>query len=380
MKNPPSFLHQLNIRSPMAFYDSYDFYDDSYYNSAQIEPPILQSSNEPTFYNLFDYPPPCYFGQAYDSEVGYFAINAAYGSNFSEFPQLIEHEPVDHGDYGYAIRYSANACSASSFTLPKVFGYDPDLYSEVSTQFVISYSVSEFNETDFEEYDPTPYDGGYDIYETYGKPLQPSTEICYPPSSSSPSKPPPPTATAIPITTIPKIDEAPKGKIEEQTKPSSEIKPIQIEKTNNSSSSDSDTTSESGEIEEVKAIQLGDPGIGYGNGREVNEFPSGYGLEAMDLCESLFGYWPCLSRAKRQTLCRQPKNGCGRCHGHCYCYGNYGNQWQTAAEYLFGSHNPYLDGRGEGDGFYGYQRQFQEEPVYGYVWLNQNDFNRCEDV
>jgi len=24
--------------------------------------------------------------------------------------------------------------------------------------------------------------------------------------------------------------------------------------------------------------------------------PSGYGLEAMDLCESLFVYWPCLSR------------------------------------------------------------------------------------
>jgi hypothetical protein len=28
--------------------------------------------------------------------------------------------------------------------------------------------------------------------------------------------------------------------------------------------------------------------------------PSGYGLEAMDLCESLFGYWPCLALEKRR--------------------------------------------------------------------------------
>ncbi|KAG7019657.1 hypothetical protein SDJN02_18620 [Cucurbita argyrosperma subsp. argyrosperma] len=296
----------------MAFYDSY-------YDSAQIEPPIPQSSYEPTFYNLFDYPPPCYFGQAY----------APYTSNFNEFPQLIEHQPVDHGAYGYTISYSANACSASTFSVPKVIEYDPDLYSDgyqkMSSQFVISYSVSEFNETEFEEYDPTPYGGGYDIHETY-----------------------------------------------EKTKPSSEIKPTQIEKDN--------TASESEEIEEVKAIPFADPGTGYGNGREVNQFPSGYGLEAMDLCESLFGYWPCLSRIKKQTACRQLNNGCGRCHGHCYCYGNYGNQWQTAADYLFGSHNPYPDGRCEGDGVYGYQTQYQTEPVYGYVWLNQNDFVRSDDA
>ncbi|XP_022927527.1 uncharacterized protein LOC111434325 [Cucurbita moschata] len=332
----------------MAFYDSY-------YDSAQIEPPIPQSSYEPTFYNLFDYPPPCYFGQAY----------APYTSSSNEFPQLIEYQPVDHGAYGYTISYSANACSASTFSVPKVIEYDPDFYSDgyqkVSSQFVISYSVSEFNETEFEEYDPTPYGGGYDIHETYGKPLQPSTDICYSPSSSSPPKPPP---TAI--------QEAPKEKIEEKTKPSSEIKPTQIEKDN--------TASESEEIEEVKAIPFADPGIGYGNGREVNQFPSGYGLEAMDLCESLFGYWPCLSRIKKQTACRQPNNGCGRCHGHCYCYGNYGNQWQTAADYLFGSHNPYPDGRSEGDGVYGYQTQYQTEPVYGYVWLNQNDLVRSDDA
>lgn len=359
-------------------YDSYDSYD-SYYDSAQIEPPISQSSNEPTIYNLFDYPPPPYFGQAYDSGVGCFD-SAPYRSSFNEFPQLIEYEPVDQEAYGYSISYSSNACSASTYSVPKVIEYDPDLYSDgyqkVSTQFVISYSVSEFNETDFDEYDPTPYDGGYDISATYGKPLEPSIEICYPPSSSSaasPPKPPPPSGAAVAISKGP-IEEAPKGKIEEQqTKPSSEIKPTQIEKESDSSSSESDTASESGEIEEMKAIPLPDPGIGYENGREINQFPSGYGLEAMDLCETLFGHWPCLSRMKRQTACRRANNGCGRCHGHCHCYGNYSNQWQTAADYLFGSQNPYTEGRGQGEAVYGYQRQYQEEPVYGYVWLN--DFN-----
>lgn len=39
---------------------------------------------------------------------------------------------------------------------------------------------------DFDEYDPTPYGGGYDIVLTYGRPLPPSNETCYL-SSSSPS-------------------------------------------------------------------------------------------------------------------------------------------------------------------------------------------------
>ncbi|WOL05138.1 hypothetical protein Cni_G13861 [Canna indica] len=38
---------------------------------------------------------------------------------------------------------------------------------------------------DFDEYDPTPYGGGYDLGLTYGRPLPPSEEICYPISSSN---------------------------------------------------------------------------------------------------------------------------------------------------------------------------------------------------
>lgn len=335
------------IRSTMEFYNptvyhtdltDYDSSYDSYYDYAQTEPPIPQSSNEPSFYNLLDYPPPCYFGEAYDSGVDYSA-DASYGSNFRD--------PVDDGASGFPISYSAYACSASTFSVPKVIEYDPQLYGDghqkVSTQFVMSYSVAEFNEPDFEEYDPTPYDGGYDICQTYGKPLPPSNEICYPPNSSSsaPKPPPPIEAIAVPIESqkgkeeVPK--EAPKGKIEEQTKPP------QIQE-DDISSSESDTG------EEIEAISWADPGGGYENGRGVRQFPSGYGLEAMDLCETLFGYWPCLSRAKKQTDCRRPDNRCGHCHCHGHWHGTHNNQWQIAADYLFGSHYPYADGRGQGQG------------------------------
>ncbi|WOH09683.1 hypothetical protein DCAR_0729141 [Daucus carota subsp. sativus] len=37
---------------------------------------------------------------------------------------------------------------------------------------------------DFDEYDPTPYGGGYDIHLTYGRPLPPSEETCYRANSS----------------------------------------------------------------------------------------------------------------------------------------------------------------------------------------------------
>ncbi|KAL8231498.1 hypothetical protein R6Q57_001276 [Mikania cordata] len=38
---------------------------------------------------------------------------------------------------------------------------------------------------DFDEHDPTPYGGGYDIALTYGRPLPPSDETCYRPSASA---------------------------------------------------------------------------------------------------------------------------------------------------------------------------------------------------
>ncbi|KAK9706578.1 hypothetical protein RND81_07G136300 [Saponaria officinalis] len=59
-------------------------------------------------------------------------------------------------------------------------------YDPVSTQIVISYSTvgnNEITDLDYPEYDSEPFVGGYDICATYGKPLPPSNEICYPPTN-----------------------------------------------------------------------------------------------------------------------------------------------------------------------------------------------------
>ncbi|XP_038980367.1 uncharacterized protein At5g39570-like isoform X2 [Phoenix dactylifera] len=53
---------------------------------------------------------------------------------------------------------------------------------------------ADYNEDDFEEYNPHPYLGGYDIALTYGSPLPPAPAICYPVSSPTPDLPPPPLA------------------------------------------------------------------------------------------------------------------------------------------------------------------------------------------
>eukprot|EP00252_Welwitschia_mirabilis_P022243 TRINITY_DN5975_c0_g1_i6.p1 TRINITY_DN5975_c0_g1~~TRINITY_DN5975_c0_g1_i6.p1 ORF type:complete len:169 (+),score=16.23 TRINITY_DN5975_c0_g1_i6:187-693(+) len=39
------------------------------------------------------------------------------------------------------------------------------------------------DDTDYPEYDPTPYGGGYDAEAVYGKPRSPSEKSCYPPYS-----------------------------------------------------------------------------------------------------------------------------------------------------------------------------------------------------
>ena len=47
------------------------------------------------------------------------------------------------------------------------------------------YTSNDDDVDDFNDYDPTPYSGGYDITVTYGRPVPPSDETCYPLSSRS---------------------------------------------------------------------------------------------------------------------------------------------------------------------------------------------------
>ncbi|XP_062211126.1 uncharacterized protein LOC133912428 isoform X2 [Phragmites australis] len=61
------------------------------------------------------------------------------------------------------------------------------------------YLLDEDDDDFFAEFNPQPYRGGYDLAATYGSPLPPSANICYPVSSSAPDLPPPPSPTMEPV-------------------------------------------------------------------------------------------------------------------------------------------------------------------------------------
>lgn len=172
------------------------------------------------------------------------------------------------------------------------------VYFPSEAKFTIAYSSSgELKEPEFEEYDPTPYDGGYDQAVTYGKPLPPSDLICYPrsqPKSNTPldnfsyDSTPPPCAKddPLPLPLQPSIDNG--GRAAE---PSG-----------------------------------GYPSYEHQNGHQI---PYGSGLEAMDICETIFGYWPCLAKKAHQQM-----------NHHCD-QDTIIDPWKAAADYFFGTPLPY---------------------------------------
>lgn len=274
-----------------------------------------------------------------DDLVHHYDLNpygGSYDSNYySNTHQLFDYNPVPnyYGNSYSPHSYSSMAYSASTFSQPRLLQYNQN------TQFVISYStVDEFNVTAFEEYDPTPYGGGYDLAQTYGKPLPPSDEICYP--RSTPADP-----NAIGSLTLPGGKE--------------EIDHGEAAKPGNGSEDEGSPFIQKKEDEGSEENRDADDNYswsGYGNGKAEDQQypPSGYGLEAMDLCESLFGYWPCLSREKR------------RCSNGQECADNEGSS--STADYLFGSPYPYGErrdvGGSYGDPNYGYQMPLYRQVDY----------------
>ncbi|XP_022716036.1 uncharacterized protein At5g39570 [Durio zibethinus] len=275
-----------------------------------------------------------------------------------------------YGDYDPNIGHSTVAYSSYTCSEPNYveYGLDPygGDYSTVKTRFIVSYSVSEFNETEFEEYDPTPYGGGYDPDTTYGKPLPPSEGICYPRSSMDPND------LSLSNFSYGSI-ESPYGKgVDEPVeKPSNGSKTATAkdqEQQSQGSGEDDNIGSNGKPVESYRGEDskedyydgysshvngaIGDNGTEYE--KMVPQIPPGYGLEAMDLCESLFGYWPCLTRAKRENDYRN-------CHGPRGVSSKWSNDnslWEGTADYLFGNSYPYGERWGNG-GIY-------ENPIFNY--------------
>ncbi|CAJ1961476.1 unnamed protein product [Sphenostylis stenocarpa] len=341
----------------MAFYSS--FYSASDYGEYNFNSYSLNYDNaqipSPVAYAGYEYNQPYY---AYNPSL-YYAPN-----NPDEAYQTISY-------------------SATTYTDPKSILYDPNYGM---SQLVISYSNVEFNVPEFEDYDSTPYGGGYDIDQTYGKPLAPSDKICYPRSGSSPINDPI-TGAIVPLPTIEEVTEekaiTPQDGTAVQTtaeKPqlqdSGRDQTREVEENNHE---DEDSESEGGDHEDDYHVVSG-VGSGFGEGysggqgyehenQVAPQYPSGYGLEAVDICESLFGYWPCLERMKKkECYCKELASRGNNCQE---------NMWQGTADYLFGSPYPYGERGEDGSGYggelvYGYQRHYPMQTQYKQI----DDHNR----
>ncbi|XP_042485180.1 uncharacterized protein At5g39570 [Macadamia integrifolia] len=228
--------------------------------------------------------------------------------------------------------------------------------NQVSHRSMIYYSVTEFNEPEFEEYDPTPYAGGYDQSLTYGKPLPPSDAICYPLSTPKPTEP----ISPLPLQEVPSYGstDPPSGGGEEEVDHSRS--PPNRKKSTEEDHPKEEISSHGGYDVPVNGYGNGygyplpgwsDCGCVDGYGRQEPQsswfdcgYDYGYGKQGLEpqappdygFCESLFGYWPCLSKKEReQRRSNQQQQQIGEEH----CYGN--NQWNETADFLFGSMNPY---------------------------------------
>ncbi|KAK7331828.1 hypothetical protein VNO80_28569 [Phaseolus coccineus] len=337
-----------------------------------------------------------FYGSSYSgSDYGEYNFNSySLDYDYAPIPPPMAYASYEYNQpyYGYdpslyyapnypAETYQTISYSATTYSDPKSVVYDPNYGM---TQLVISYSNVEFNVPEFEEYDSTPYGGGYDIDQTYGKPLPPSDKICYPRSGSSPISDPIPVAI-VPLPTIeegtdekaiaPQIGTA--VQITEEKPQSQDSGRDQPRKVEDNSHEDEDNETEESDHEDDYYVESG-VGSGFGEGysgeqgyenekQVAPQYPSGYGLEAVDICESLFGYWPCLERMKkRECYCKEVAYRGSNCQE---------NMWQGTADYLFGSPYPY-GGSGddrsgyEGELVYGYQRQYPMQAQYKQIDYN----------
>ncbi|XP_076928978.1 uncharacterized protein LOC143597216 [Bidens hawaiensis] len=292
-------------------------------------------------------------------------------TNYDAFHvSVFDQEPksIDPGDYEYDYDYDNNYdnyydygnCNnsyssanpainyiAQNYMEPKLIAYEPvecdTGYVRYHTQYSISYPKAdlEFNEPEFEEYDPTPYGGGYDIESVYGKPVPPSNQTCYPRSKPKPTGPGPtpnselePQTKARPVPT-PTPTPIPQPKPEHESKPMSIPTPIAVVEPKPKPEPEPKPESEPvnalvpvldpvdlSEMQERVREEYSYPGYGYdypwpeydnanatrvgydyGYGRQVVQIPPyEYSPEVVDFCESIFGNWPCLARIRKQQM------------------------------------------------------------------------------
>ncbi|GER52993.1 pro-resilin [Striga asiatica] len=242
-----------------------------------------------------------------------------------------------NGNYSY-YSFSTQIQTPTEYDHPNEYYSSYNAPSSLhATNFKISYSKMEFNEPEFEEYDPTPYSGGYDPVKTYGKPFPPSEITCYPRSSPESEKNGFENFSYASIPS-PYVDKKPT---------TNGIKPVES-KTESFGNDDVAENGKTGNCDD--GFEVGE----YGYLDDVARMPYGSGLEGVDICESLFGYWPCLAKRAREQKCEK----CCHCHDRERRM----DPWESAADYLFGS--PLV---------YDYESYPLQQQSQGNSWLHYND-------
>nr|XP_043609060.1 protein TsetseEP [Erigeron canadensis]XP_043609061.1 protein TsetseEP [Erigeron canadensis]XP_043609062.1 protein TsetseEP [Erigeron canadensis] len=336
---------------------------------------------------------------AYQDSVSFSGYETYGLENYNAYNVSEFHEPkyigLDHGsndydygnDYGHNLYLTTNSeidYFAHTIMEPKLVMYQPVECNMGYISYHTNYSISNsemdsgFNEPEFEDYDPTPYDGGYDIVSVYGKPLPPSDKTCYPRSKPKPieqgngPKPKPgpdphpmveqaklepekeqkpksrPETMHVPVlipepvhTPMPVVqpDPEPKPKPEPEPEPEQVLVPLpEPLEVRDNVENEKEEYGYPGYRYDYPWPEYGN-GIGvgydYGYGRRVVQIPPyEYDPEVVDLCESLFGSWPCLARMRNQqqmSISNNPRTTCPETRHY--------NPWEVCASYIFGGQN-----------------------------------------
>ncbi|OIT33502.1 PREDICTED: uncharacterized protein LOC109205936 [Nicotiana attenuata] len=300
-----------------------------------------------------------YFSVPYDYNAFPIQSSISYSSYGYSTSEQIE-QSTNYNYYYTTQMHPQLSYSVHNSTEPQLIQYEKAANS-LETPYVISNSAKEHDDTLFKEYDPTPYGGGYNMAQTYGKPLSPSNEICYPrsvPKSNGLNGSESFDYGSIPSPYVSHANqlEEPQDQSKEKDEPKSvsgvKEKPILgddiLENPIVPLQQDQDFVAGNGTIEEY----------GYDYGRQLQQIPYGSGLESMDLCESLFGYWPCLAKQNQRRNLNYINSA----------EDSSNEQWQSTADYLFG--NPFGyggNGRDERYGNSAYSNQnyyYQQQPYF----------------
>jgi hypothetical protein len=213
---------------------------------------------------------------------------------------------------------------------------------------------------DFDEYDPTPYGGGYDLFVTFGRPLPPSEETCYPCSEPS---------TSYDVPHYSASEPSPYGH-HTKAKPNYGFRPQQEQQPSYGSSGGG-----YGSRPEPAAEEGGGYGSGYGSGygrekQEEESYGSGYGRKPQ--AEETYGSGGYGSQARPEAGYGSAAYGSGYgSNPQAESYGSgYGRKPQVEESYgsEYGSgygRNPQVEQSYGSEYGSGYVRKPQAEEGYG---------------